>query len=89
MAKKTTEQKPARRGTKKTPAKTIERIEIQLDPGEIKALKLAHSSVEVRTELEQAITLAVSQAVRKVFNQHKITLTLSQAEEVALVLFEN
>jgi len=81
MAKKTTKAK------KKAPAKKIERIEIDLDPAETKAVELAHSSVAVRTELEEAVTLAMSQAVRKVFKQHGISLTSSQAPEVALLLF--
>jgi hypothetical protein len=85
MAKKTT--KPATRGKKKAPAKKIERIEIELDPVETRAFELAHSSIEVRTELEEAVTMAMSQAVRKVFKQHGISLTSSQAPEVALLLF--
>ena len=81
MAKKITKAK------KKAPPKKVERIEIELDPVETKAVELAHSSVAVRTELEEAVTLALTQAVRKVFKQHGISLTSPQAAEVALLLF--
>jgi hypothetical protein len=85
MAKKTT--KPTSKAKKKAPAKKVERIEIELDPVETKAFELAHSSNNVREELEDAVTSAMSQAVRKIFKQHGISLTLPQAEEVALLLF--
>ncbi len=85
MAKKTT--KSATKAKKKAPAKKVERITIELDAVETEAFELAHSSVEVRTELEDAVTLAMSQAVRKVLKQHRISLTSSQAQEVALLLF--
>jgi len=95
MAKKTTKKKaataktkaPAAKGKKKAPATKVERIEIELDPVETKAFKLAHSSAEVQKELEEAVTLAMSQAVRKVFKQHGISLTPPQAQEVAAFLF--
>ena len=89
MAKKTTKKKPAATKTKKkkSSAKKVERVEIELDPVEAKAFELAHSSDEVCGELEQAVTLAITQAVRKVFKQHRISLTAPQAEEVALLMF--
>jgi hypothetical protein len=85
MAKKHT--KPATKAKKKAPAKKVEQVQIELDPTETKAFELAHSSAEVRTELEESVTLAMSQAVRKVFKQHGISLTSLQAQEVALLLF--
>ena len=88
MAKKTTKKKAtATKAKKKAPAKKVERIEIELDPVETKAFELAHSSAEVQKELEEAVTLAMSQAVRKVFKQHGISLTPPQAQEVAAFLF--
>jgi hypothetical protein len=79
--------KPAIKAKKKAPAKKIERIEIELDSVETKAFDLAHSSIEVCTELEEAVALAMSQVVRKVFEQHGISLTPLQSQEVALLMF--
>jgi hypothetical protein len=96
MATKTIEKKPAAKATqnaaktkakKKVPAKKADRVEIELDPIEIKALKLVQSSAKVRKELEEGATLAMSQAVRKIFKQHRISLTAPQSQEVAAVLF--
>jgi hypothetical protein len=88
MAKKTTKKKPAATKTKKkASAKKVERVEIELDPAEAKAFELAHSSGEVCEELELAVSLAISQAVRKVFKQHRISLTTTQAQKVAVLLF--
>jgi hypothetical protein len=87
MAKKTTKKKPATESKKKAAAKEAEHVEIELDPIEIRAFELAHSSAKVRDELEEAVMLAMSQAVRKVFKQHDISLTPPQAQEVAAVLF--
>jgi nitrogen fixation protein FixH len=93
MAKKTAKKKtPAKKATatkakKKAPAKKAEHVEIELAPVETKAFELAHSSAKVQKELEEAATLAMSQAVRKVFKQHGISLTPPQAQIVAAVLF--
>jgi hypothetical protein len=99
MAKKTTKSaaKPSKAPAKKAPAKATKKkapakkqakpVEIELDPAEAKAIELAHASDEVCTELEDAVTSAISQAVRKVFKQHDVALTSDQAEEVALLLF--
>jgi hypothetical protein len=87
MAKKTTKTKPAAKAKKKAPAKKVENIEIDLDSIEIKAIKLAYSSAKVKKQLEEASTLAMSQAVRKVFKQHAISLTPPQAQGVAAFLF--
>ena len=92
MAKKTS--KPAAKGKKKAapakkkaPAKKVEHVEIELDPIETKAFQLAHSTEKVREELEEAVTSAISGAVRKVFKSNGIALTTDQAQEVALLLF--
>jgi hypothetical protein len=86
MAKKTT-RKPAPTAKKKAAAKTTEPVEIELDPIETKAFELAQSSAKVRKELEETATLAMSQAVRKVFKQHRISLTAEQSHKVAAFLF--
>ena len=100
MAKKTTT--PATKSTKKpsakkaaatkatrkkTPTKKTKPVEIKVDAVEAKAIELAHSSDKVCTELEKLVTSAVSEAVRKVFKQHRISLTSAQAQKVALLLF--
>jgi hypothetical protein len=88
MAKKTTKKKPAAtKAKKKASAKKVERVEIELDPVEAKAYELAHSSGEVCRELELAVSSAMFQAVRKVFKQHRISLTMPQAQKVAVFLF--
>jgi hypothetical protein len=95
MAKRTTKKNPAAKTkgktgaakAKKAPARKAECVEIELDPIQIKALELARSSAKVREELEEGATLAMSQSVRKVFKQHRISLTAPQSQEVAAVLF--
>jgi len=87
MAKKTIQKKPAAKATKKAPAKKAEPVEIELDSIEIKAIKLAYSSAKAKKQLEEAVTLAMSQAVRKVFKRHDVSLTPPQAQEVAAFLF--
>ena len=102
MAKKTTKpatkakkQAPTKKanGTKatkkKAPTKKAKPVEIKVDAVEAKAIELAHSSDKVCTELEKVVTSAVSQAVRKVFKQHRISLTSAQAQKVALLLFRD
>jgi hypothetical protein len=93
MAKKTTKKatgkkktSPAKSAKKATRAKA-DRIEIELDPLAVKAYELAHASDAVCKELELAVTSAVSQAIRKVFKGHRISLTLPQAEELAMLFF--
>jgi hypothetical protein len=100
MAKKTTKSaanKPTPKGKKATQTKATKKktptkkqakpTEIKLDPVEAKAFELAHSSEKVCVELEKSVISAASLAVRKVFKQHHISLTTSQAEKVALLLF--
>ncbi len=88
MAKKTTKKKPAATKTKKkASAKKVEYVEIELDPVEAKAYELANSSGELCEELELAVSVAMSKAVRKVFKLHCISLTTPQAQKVAVFLF--
>jgi hypothetical protein len=96
MKKRSTKKNPAARTTKKAPpekakrkpaAKKASHFEVELDPAETEAFELAHSSDKVRKELEEAATAAMSQAVRKVFKQYRISLTVSQSQKVAVVLF--
>jgi hypothetical protein len=82
MAKKTTK--------KKAPAKTTKKakhVEIEFDAVEITAIKLASSSAKVHKKLAEAASLAISQAVRKVFKQQGISLAPLQAQRVAEFLF--
>jgi dGTP triphosphohydrolase len=88
MAKKTAKKKAtATKANKKASAKKTEHVEIELDPIETKAIELAHGSAKVQKELEEAATLAMSLAVRKVFKQRGVSLTQPQAQEVAAFLF--
>jgi hypothetical protein len=88
MAKKTSNKTPAAKAkTKKAATKKAECVEIELDPVQIKALQLAQSSAKVRKELEDEAMLAMSHSVRKVFKQHRISLSSPQSQEVAAVLF--
>jgi hypothetical protein len=84
-----TKAKKGKATKKKSPTKKTKPAEIQVDAIEAKAFELAHSSDKVCAELEAAATSAVSQAVRKVFKQHRISLTSVQAEKVALLLFRD
>jgi len=86
--KKTTKKNPtATKSKSKRSSKKVERVEIELDPIQSAAFELAYSSDAVRRELELSVTSAISQAVRKVFKKHKISLTSPQALEVAGFLF--
>lgn len=61
--------------------------QVALDPIEQEAFRLAHSSKAVCRELELSVSEAICQAVRKVFKRHKVVLTQSQGETLAVVLF--
>jgi hypothetical protein len=90
MAKKTSKKAATKKAAKKkAPAKKQKPVEekIVLDAVEETALELAHSSDEACKDLELAATLAISQAVRKVFKKHGVTLNAVQGEKVALILF--
>ena len=85
MAKK----RPAKKATtttKKAEPKS-EGEEIILGPNPKKALKLVDKSAKVRAELEQAITIAVDGAVRRVMKANKIELTPSEANILAMIWF--
>jgi hypothetical protein len=84
-AKKTTTKKAA--GAKKPAKKRDKPEEIVLDANEEKAIVLVNTSNDVADELEVAVTEAVSLAVRKVFKRRHISLTASQAQRIALILF--
>ena len=96
MAKNQTQKKPAAKATNKKAAakpknnrgaKKAEPFQFELDSTETKAFELAQSSDQVRNDLEEAATQAISLAVRKVFKQHGVTLKEPQAQRVAVVLF--
>jgi hypothetical protein len=72
---------------KKAAPKEPESVEIELDAVEAEAFELAHSSDQLASDLEKAVTSAVTQVIRKVYKQHSISLSLAQAERVALMLF--
>lgn len=86
MAKKTS--KPATKA-KKTPAKSSKAREIKVDAVEAEAIELVHTSDRVCGELEEAVTTAACQAVRKVFKQHGISLNPEQTQKVAFLLFRD
>jgi len=89
-AKKTTKNKPAAtKAKKKASPKKAECVEIELEGVEAEAYELAHSSDKVCEELEVAVSEAMSQIVRKVFKQNKISLTIPQSQKVAMFLFGN
>ena len=87
MAKKATQKKPAAKTKKKAAPQKAESVEIELDAIETKAFELAQSSAKVRKELEVTVTRAMAQAVRKVFKQHRVSLSAPQSEKVAAFLF--
>jgi hypothetical protein len=96
MAKKKAAKKPApggkTAGRRKAPRQTDlahrhVREEFALAPLEAKAFDLAQSSDKVRVELEQAVTKAAADAVRKVFRLHKIGLSPAEAANLTVILF--
>jgi hypothetical protein len=96
MAKKTSKKAPVAKATKKAAGakakkkaapKKAEHFEIELDPAETKAFELAHGSDKVRKDLEEAATVAMAAAVRKVFKRHGVSLTESQSQTVMALLF--
>lgn len=80
MAKKTA--KSSKKATKKAPAE-----QIYLDPTQDKAVTLVEKSAKIRAELEEAVGLAASKAVRKVMKDHKINLTPAQADVLTAIWF--
>jgi hypothetical protein len=84
---KSTGGKPAKKAPKPHADDQCECDEIQLDDTEAKAIDLVVESDKVRIALEQEVNDAVTHAVRKVCKQHGASLTLVQAQNVAMVLF--
>ncbi len=100
MAKKKTEAKKSSRATKKRKARkksTPKRhdhehhedheVEIDLDKTERKAIDSVLERDDMRSALENEVNTAVTQAVRKVCKAHGSSLTVTQAQNVAMVLF--
>ena len=85
MAKKQPAKKTATTTKKADPKPEVE--EIVLGPNPKKALKLVEKSAKVRAELEDAITVAVDNTVRKVMKANKIELTPSEANILASIWF--
>jgi len=85
MAKK----RPAKKATPTTKKAEMkpEGEEIVLGPNPRKALKLVEKSAKVRAELEEAITVAVDNTVRKMMKANKIELTPSEANILASIWF--
>ena len=84
--KATTTTKKAAPTTKKAEPKQ-EGEEIVLGPNPKKALKLIEKSAKVRAEVEDAVMVAVDNAVRKVMKANKIELTPSEANILASLWF--
>jgi hypothetical protein len=61
--------------------------EIALSDNAFKALKLIEKSAKVRTQLEEAVTLAVDKAVQKCMKDNKLALTLLEANVLAGLWF--
>ena len=75
--------KPAQKPANPSPAEE----ELVLDAVQDKALKLADRSAKVREELEAAVGVAATKAVRKCMKEHNIDLTMSQAAMLAAIWF--
>jgi hypothetical protein len=84
MAKKRPAKKTAPT-TKKT--ETNEDEQIALSPAQDKALKMVDKSAKVRAELEEAVSLAITKAVRKCMKDNKIELTLPEVSVLASIWF--
>jgi hypothetical protein len=74
--------KSTKKASKQAPAE-----QIYLDPPQDKAVRLVDKSAKVRSELEQAVTLAAAKAVRKVMKDHDILLTSAQADVLTTIWF--
>ena len=61
--------------------------EVELDDIESKAVDVALGSEEIRQELEDAASKALTDAVFAVFKRRKTPLTAAQAHNVAMYLF--
>jgi len=61
--------------------------QIELDRDESKAVDLVLESEDLRNALEMEVNTVVTQAVRKVCKAHGASLTIAQAQNVAMMLF--
>jgi hypothetical protein len=61
--------------------------ETELDATESKAIDLVLDSEDLRHALEVEVNSVVTQAVRKICKAHGASLTVTQAQNVAMVLF--
>ena len=82
--------KPVAKKAAKTAGKAKKKVpdeEIILTPEQDQAVRLVDKSAKVRTELEEAVTLAAAKAVRKVMKDHAISLTAPQADVLTAIWF--
>ncbi len=61
--------------------------EVELDETESKAVDLVLERDDLRDALETEVNTVVTQAVRKICKTHGVSLTVDQAQNVAMVLF--
>jgi len=80
VAKKTAQ--TTKKRSQKTPDEPI-----ILDSDQDKALRLVDRSAKVRAELEKAVTVAAAKAVRKVLNDHGISLSPAQTSVLTSIWF--
>lgn len=85
MAKKQTA-KQAPKTTKKI-NKKVQDEQIVLSPAQDKAFLLVDKSAKVRAELEAAVVVAVTNAVRKVMKNHDISLSALESADLAAIWF--
>lgn len=77
-----------KKSSKKAPKKAESQDEQMLiTPDQEKALKLVEKSARVRNELEQAVGLAITRAVRKCMKENRIELTAPEAGDLAGIWF--
>jgi hypothetical protein len=62
-------------------------IDIELDDTSASAIEMAEKSKKFSEELEHAVNKSVFHAVRKFYREHGASLTATQAQNVALMLF--
>jgi len=91
-APKKTRKPSAKPASKKSPPKQHDHHgeheeEIELDETESKAVDLVLESEDLRNALEMEVNTVVTQAVRKICKAHGATLTVAQAQNVAMMLF--
>jgi anthranilate/para-aminobenzoate synthase component II len=85
MAKKRTAKKAAQ--TTEKAGKKAQDEQIVLGPGPKKALRLVDKSAKVRAGLEDAVTAAITKAVRKCMKENGIELTSLEGNVLATIWF--